>query len=160
MKAAHWMKLALPVAMVFLLTVQKGNGFLLLIIMPFFLAALVYSLVLMIRRPGERRSRGIRLAVWCTMLALSGALQAYWSAASRSDAESALKGVLAHKERTGVYPSDLGKAGIDETYLREKSGVRYRMSDGRPFLAYPAAFMPLTMQEYDFQVKKWKRNAY
>ncbi|RJQ78697.1 MAG: hypothetical protein C4519_11925 [Desulfobacteraceae bacterium] len=86
----------------------------------------------MARRPGERKSRGIRLAIWSVVLVLAGSVQIYWSAGSRSHADLALQKVLAYKERAGTYPANLMEAGLDGQALQGKWNLRYSVKEGKP----------------------------
>lgn len=160
MKISDYIKTSVLVTIVFFLTVQKGSCFLLVLLLPFFLMAVTYNLVRMIRRPGERKGRGIRLAIWTMTLALAGTVQVYWSVATRTDAESALQKVLTHKEHTGTYPVSLKEVGLDDTYLKDTRKLRYSVREGKPALTYPAPFMPLALYEYDFETLTWRQNAY
>lgn len=147
-------------ATVLALTVQKGNGFLLVLLLPCFLMYLLFNAVRMASSPVERKGRGIRMAVWSVVLVLAGTAQVYWSAGSRSAADLASQKVLAYKERAGTYPLNLRDAGLDDRELQEKWRLRYSVKEDRPRLAYPAPVMPLTMYEYDFEARVWRENAY
>lgn len=150
----------LLVAIVLVATTQRGSGFPLLVLLPFFMMSVIYTSARMRLRQAERKKRGIRLAIWCATFALAGSVQAFWSVASRSDADQAAATVSAHRERTGSYPVSLREAGLSGERLKEKWGLKYSIRDGEPMLAYPARFMWLAMHEYDFKTRAWKRNAY
>ncbi len=154
------MKTSVLATIVLFFTVQKGGGFLLVLLLPFFLITVIYNLMRMIQRSGERKSRGIRLVAWTIAFALAGTVQAYWGAAIRNDAESVLKKIQAHKEHTGTYPASLREVGLDDGYLREKWKLRYSKKEGKPSLTYPAPFMPLALYEYDFEAFEWRENVY
>lgn len=147
-------------AALLILTLQKGSGFLLILLLPVFLVLALYHAVRMIRRPEERKSRGIRLAVWAAAFALAGTVQTYWSIASKQDADLVLKKVLAHKARTGSYPATLKEVGLDDEHLKEKWRLRYSIREGQPMLVYPVPFMPLDLYEYDFEKLRWTENAF
>lgn len=142
------------------LAVQKGNGFLLALFMPFLLIYLIFNAVRMLRRPSELKDRGIRMAIWSVALVLASIVQVYWSIGSRSDADLASQKVLAYKERTGSYPASLRDVGLDDSELQKKWRLRYSVNEREPRLTYPASVMPLTMNEYDFKVRAWRKNAY
>ncbi len=160
MKPADYLKTLIPVGIVLSLTLQKGNGSLLIFLLLFFLLTSAYSVVRMIRRPAERRVRGTRLAVWFAAFVLASGTQGYWSVASKNSAELALKGVLSYKERAGRYPASLAEVGMDDNSLKDRWKIRYTLKDGVPSLIYPAPFMPLEMHEFDFQTGKWRENAF
>ena len=160
MKKSDWIKTVVLVTILLFLTLQKGSGFLLILMLPLFLITVLYHAVRMIRRPDERKNRGIRLAVWAITFALAGAVQSYWSTASQKHADLVLKKVLAHKARTGSYPAALSEVGVDEQYLKDKWRIRYWGKEGVPMLVYPATFMPLGLYEYDFEASRWRQNAY
>lgn len=160
MKIAHYIITFVLAVIVSAFAAQKGYGFVLAFLLPAFLVHLIYSAVRMARRPDERRSRGIRLVVWSVALSLALSFQAFWSVGSRSDAESALKKILAHKERAGSYPASLREMGLDDDELQGKWRLRYSVKEGKPRLTYPAPIMPLTMYEYDFEARVWRKNAY
>jgi hypothetical protein len=160
MKKLDYLKTIVPVAVVLFCTLQKGFGFLLILLLPFFLIYLIYNFVRMIRRPDERKRRGIRIAIWSVVLVLAGTVQGYWSAASRNAADTALQEVLAFRERVGTYPSSLAETGLDEQALQSEWKVRYFVQEGKPRLVYPAPVIPLTMYQYDFETQKWRQNAY
>lgn len=159
MKTTYYIRTVLA-AIVLVFTLQKGNGFLLILILPFFLMYLLYNAVCMARRPGERRNRGFRLAVWSVVLVLAGIIQTYWCIGTRSDADLALQKVLAYKERAGTYPASLRDVGLDDRELQGKWHLTYSVKEGKPSLTYPAPVMPLTMHEYDFETRAWRKNAY
>jgi|GEM_PF-1771511 len=160
MKILPSLKTIIPVAIVFALTVQKGNGFLLVLLLPFLLIYLIFNAVRMLRKPAERKDRGIRMAIWSVALVLASTVQIYWNAGSRSNADLASQKVLAYKERTGSYPASLRDAGLDDSELQKKWRLRYSVKEGEPRLTYPASVMPLTMNEYDFKARAWRENVY
>lgn len=160
MKRADYLKTFFLAAIALVATTQRGSAFPLLVLLPFFMMGVIYASVRMLRRPDERKKRGIRLAIWCATFALAGSVQAFWSVASRSDADAAAATVSAYRERTGSYPANLSEVGLSDGRLREKWGIRYSIRDGAPTLVYPARFMWLAMHEYDFEARAWKRNAH
>lgn len=160
MKIADHIKTAVPAAIVLFLALQKGSGFLVILFLPFFLLTMIYHIVQMVRRPDERKSRGNRIAVWSLVIVVALAVQSYWRAASRNDAQLALNKVMEYKERAGVYPSSLREVGLDDRYLKEKWKIRYWVREGKPALVYPVTFMPFDMHEYDFESRTWRENPY
>lgn len=159
MKAKDHPKTLIFAGLLLLISVPYGNGFLLALALPFFLAAVLYHGIRMIQRPAERPLRRIRLLIWTVSIALAGIVQAYWSVASRHEAELAANTLAAHRAQTGAYPVSLLDAGLDEQRLRTQWSIRYLVRDGKPALAYPATLMPLTLYEYDFEAKQWRTNA-
>lgn len=156
MKRADYLKTFFLVAIALVATTQRGSAFPLLVLLPVFMTGVIYTSVRMLRRPDERKTRGIRLAIWCATLALAGSVQACWSVAARSDADAAAATVSAHRERTGSYPANLREVGLSDERLKEKWGLSYSIRDGGPTLVYPARFMWLAMHEYDFEARAWK----
>jgi len=160
MKTSDYAKTLVPVVIMLFLALQKGSGFLPLLLL-MFVVAMLFNLVRMFRRRDERKKYVIRLGIWAATLVLVGAVQTHWSNASRNDADIAVNAVLAHKARTGSYPASLKEIGIDEEELRTKWGIRYVVREGgKKVLAYPSSIMPLTMYDYDFESRKWVVNAY
>jgi hypothetical protein len=155
---AGYTKSLIAATIVLCLVSLKGAGFLLGMLVPFFLLWTLYSLIRMAIRPAERRIRALRFAIWAVTLVLIGSVQAYWNKAARDDASIAVAAVHAHKSRTGAYPATLAEAGLAEQ--EGYSGVRYRLRDGRPYLGYPSTLIWLTMLEYDFENSQWRENAY
>ena len=160
MKTADYFKTFALVAIVLFFSLQKGSGPLLGILLPLFLVTAAYNSIRMIRRPEERKRRGIRLAIWAITLALTCTVQGHWSKASRSEAESALNKIMAYRARTGTYPASLKEVGLDDSYLKDEWQLRYAVREGKPTLSYPMPFMPLAVHEYDFEARKWRENAY
>lgn len=160
MNRTDYLKIFSLVAIILFATTQRGSAFPLLILLPFFIMSVIYTSFRMIRRPDERKKRGMRLAIWGATFALAGTVQASWSAASRSDADAAAATVSAHRERTGSYPASLREVGLSDERLKERWGIRYSIRDGVPTLVYSARFLWLVMHEYDFETRAWKRNAY
>lgn len=160
MKLSPLIKTLISAAVVLALTVQKENGFLLVLLLPSCLIYLVVNAVRMTRGSGGSKGRGIRMAVWSAVAVLACSAQGYWGMASRSDADLASQKVLAYQARTGAYPASLRDAGLDDGELQKKWSLRYSVKGGRPELAYPAPVMPLTMYEYDFEARAWRINAY
>lgn len=155
------LRIALPLAALFLFfALRGGGGFLVALLLPFLLVYTISNLIRMVRRPEERAARGVRLAIWIAAFAIAAALQASRSAGSRSAAEAAARRIAACRDITGRYPASLGEAGLDEAELRNRWRLSYSVREGKPLLAYPAAFMPLTLQEYDFERRSWRTNAY
>ena len=160
MKPAHNIKTFVLVGMTLALTLQKGSGFLLVLLLPFFLIYLIVNVAIMIRRPAERKGRCIRLAIWSVAFVLAGAVQIYWSSGCRSNADLVVQKVLAYKENSGTYPANLRDVGLDHMELQKKWALRYSVKEGNPKLTYPAPVMPLTVYEYDFETLAWRQNAY
>lgn len=139
-------------------SLQRDGGPLVVLFIPIFLLMAAYQGVRMLRSTDERKSRSIRLVAWCVALLLSGALHLYWSRTDRTTADSAARKVLEYRQRTGTYPASLAETGLGERPSSSK--LRYAVRDGKPTLTYPAAFLPLTTHEYDFEAGRWRRNAY
>jgi hypothetical protein len=159
MKVLDYAKTLVLVAIMLYLALQKGNGFFPLLLLMFIIATLV-NLVRTVRGRGERKKYAIRLGIWTATLVLVGAVQTHWSNASRNDADIAVKAVLANKARSGSYPASLKVIGIDEEELHAKWGIRYFVrAGGQVVLTYPSSIMPLTMNDYDFESRKWVVNA-
>jgi len=160
MKTADYVKTLALVAIVLFFSLQKGSGPLVGILLPFYLVVLLYNSIRMIRRPDERKRRGIRLAIWSVTLALTVTIQIHWSEASHNAAELALKRVLAYQERTGRYPASLKEVGLDDQDLKDKWQIRYFVVEGKATMVYPMPFMPLAIYEYNFEARKWRENSY
>lgn len=160
MTKTKYVKTILLAGVMLFLTVQKGSGFLLILLLPVLVVMMLYHAVKMVRKPEERRNRGVRLAVWGLAFLLAGGVQSYWSAASRKDAETALQKILTYKERTGTYPAGLKEVGLDDAALEAKWKLRYSLKDGMPMLVYPATFVWMDLHEYDFDKRTWRENAY
>lgn len=140
-------------------TVQNGNGFLLLLLLPLILVHLIYNLVRLLRHPAERRDRRLRLGIWTAVWLLAASVQVFWAAGTKSGAELAAQGVAAYQARHGAYPASLTEAGLDERDLRDSWRVRYALKDGKPRLSYPSPVLWLTTYEYDFARQAWRTNA-
>lgn len=160
MKTADYSKTCTLAGIVLFLTLQKGSGFVLILLLPFFLLGAIYQCIRIVRKPDERKKCSIRLAIWLATLVLAGALQAYWDQSSRNNAEQAAQKVFSHKQRTGAYPASLQEASLNETRLRDKWRIRYTVRHGRPYLSYPMTFLPLSTYEYDFEACAWRKNVY
>lgn len=160
MKTRGYLKTFIPVAIVLFFALQKGSGFGFLLLLLIFIVTTPYRLVRMIRRPEERRRQLTRIGIWAAALTLAGGVHAYWSAASRNNADIVADELLGHKARTGSYPPTLAEIGIDELELNAKWKISYLVRDGHGKLSYPSSFMPLTSYEYDFEARKWVVNAY
>lgn len=160
MQLISYAKTLILAAIVLFLTLPKNGGFWLVLATLFFALWALYNLVRLILKPVERRARVMRVAIWIAVLAVAGAMQAYWANASRDHASAAAKALLAYKSRTGSYPSTLVELGLDEQALKNEWRLGYKLRDGKPELNYPASLMPLTMYEYDFATKQWKANVY
>lgn len=148
------------VAITLFFTLQKGYGAWVPPLGLFFLLAALYNIVKMIRKPDERKQRGIKLAIWFVVLAVAGAVQSHWAEGTRDEAGKVAKALREYKTRTGAYPANLKEGGLDEQALNDQWEIRYLIRDGKPMLVYPAPFMPLTTYEYDFEQNKWRENAY
>lgn len=159
MKAKDHLKTLIFAGLLLLIAVPYGNGFLLALALPFVLVAVLYHGIRLIRRPAERPWRRIRVLIWSLSVGLAAVVQAYWSVASRHEAELVANTLLAHRAQTGAYPASLLDAGLDEQRLRAQWSIRYLVRDSKPALAYPATIMPLTLHEYDFATKQWRTNA-
>ena len=159
MKTSDYIKTFVLVAIVLFFSLQNGNGLMLGILLPIFMVTVLYNFIRMIRKPEERKRRGIRLAIWTITLALACTVQIHWSEASHNEAELASKKILAYKERTGTYPASLKEVGLDGKYLEDEWALRYFVQEGKARLIYPMPFMPLATYEYDFEARKWRKNA-
>jgi hypothetical protein len=160
MKRGDYVKFLVPVMIFWAMTLQRGSGFVLLLFLPVFLAYVLYQAVQIVRKPGEGTSRGTRVAVWTFAVVLSGGMHGYWIMANRAGAETAARKVVEYHTRTGRYPASLGEAGADDGRVKRVRKLKYTLKEGYPFLTYPAHFMPLTMNEFDFASRAWRRNAY
>lgn len=160
MTTSDYCKTLIPVGIMLLATLQKGSGFVLLLLLPLLSLFALYQGMRMLRRPEERKVRLIRLSIWLSAFALAGSVQTYWHQASRSNAEEAATAVLSYKARTGSYPANLTEAGLDDGQLRDKWRIRYSLRQGAPILSYPMSFMPLSSYEYDFEGRVWRKNSY
>ena len=159
MKKIDYAKTLALVAIMLFLSLQKGNGFLPLLLLMIIVAVLL-NLVRMVRRRDERKKYLLRLGIWAATLVLVGSVQTYWRDDSRKDADSAAKAVLAHKARAGSYPASLNEIGIAEEKLHTKWGLRYFVREGgQAVLTYPTSTMPLSTYDYDFENRKWVLNA-
>lgn len=160
MKSAGYVKLLIPVMIFIAITLQRGSGFLLILLLPVFLVYVLYQVARIIRKPGEGTARGIRVAVWTFAVTLSGGVHGYWSAANHAGAERAARKVIEYRMRTGIYPASLAEAEADGGRVKKAWKLKYALKDGEPLLTYPASFMPMTMNEFDFASRAWRRNAY
>lgn len=159
MKPSDYAKTAVLAALVLIVALQKFAGFVVLLLVPVFAVSALYSAVRMVRRPAERKTRAVRLGIWAATLILAGAVQAHRGSAARNNAEAVARAVLAHKAGTGAFPATLGEIGLDGRKLDAAWGIRYFLREGKPVLAYPATFMPLTTLDYDFETRTWRLNA-
>lgn len=160
MRSVPYLKTVVAVAIVLFFSLQRGNGPLVILLLLLFLAYLVYSAARMVMRPAERRSRSVRLAIWTGTFVLAAGIQGYFGVTTRNEAERAVGKVVAFRQEKGAYPATLGDAGVDEKRLKDRWKIRYFLKDGKASLTYPAAFMPLTLCEYDFEGARWRENAY
>ncbi len=121
-----------------------------------FLPWAVYSLIRMVLRPNERRSRSIRLAIWTVTIVVTVAATTHWDAVARQEADAAVSAIVAYKSRTGAYPGSLADVGINPQPLREKYSFGYRVDiNGKPLLLYSQPSMPMIAHHYDFEHGKW-----
>jgi hypothetical protein len=162
-KAAQLVKTLILVGIVLALTLPRSvynaywGSFVLvaatLVIVPW----TIYSLVRMAIRPAERRSRGIRLAIWVTALVVAFGGRAHWDTTAREEANTAVSAVKAYKGRTGAYPYSMGEVGIDAQALKEEFSLSYRVHDGKAYLFYSQPSMPLVAHHYNFGTNSWDR---
>jgi hypothetical protein len=160
MKTRNYIKTSILVTIVLFFTVQKGYGPLVLSLWFIFLFVLIYNLIRMARKPDERKRRGIRMAIWLVALSVAGAVQSHWASSTSKEADKVAKLVHDYQAHKGVYPANLAEAGLDEKALENDWDIRYFLREGKPVLAYPATFMPLTTYDYDFDKHTWKENSY
>jgi hypothetical protein len=153
-------KTSILVAAMLVVGVPKRGGSWLIVLVPIVIACSIYALVRMLARPAERRTRTMQLAAWISALAVICALQLHWSAAARKVADAVATALLAHRQLTGSFPSNLGQIGIDASELLAEWRLVYRVRDGAPDLTYPAQVMPISTHEYDFERRAWRLNAY
>lgn len=160
MKTSSYIKTGILAAIVLFFTVQQGYGTLALTLLTIFVFVLLYNLIRMARKPAERKLRGFRMAIWFAVLSVAMAVQSHRAGGTVGEANNVAKTVLDYKTRTGAYPASLKDAGLDETALDRDWDIRYFMSEGKPVLAYPHTFIPLTSIEYDFDKRAWHENSY
>jgi hypothetical protein len=142
------------------MSLQKGSGAWLGLLLPLFLVPMIFNLTQMIRKKDERKTRGTRIAIWSLALALTCIVQTYWSKASHNEAEITLKKIRIYKEHTGNYPDSLREVGLDDRQLMDTWMIRYVVDKGKVSFTYPKPFMPMAMYEYDFEACKWRENVY
>lgn len=160
MKSVDYLKTCIAAGVMLAITLPRGTGFVLLLLLPLLLLTLIYQGVRMLRQPQERKARATRLAIWCLAFMSAGSVQCYRGATARNHAEQVVQTVLAQHKRTGAYPSSLAEAGLDQDLVRRQWRVGYIVRDGQPVVSYPAPFMPLTMYEYNLTDGSWRRNAH
>lgn len=151
---------AVLLAIFLFFALQQGNGPLVILFLPFYLVMAIYHVVRMMQKVDQRRSRGVQLVAWSAAALLGSAVHLYRSSTSRAEADSAARMVLDYRQRTGSYPETLADVGLDPRSSMSSRRLRYTVRDGTPALSYPATFMPLTMLEYDFETRHWRRNAH
>ena len=135
MQIKSYAKTLIPAAIVLVVASLNGAGPLLGLLLAVFIVWALYSAARMGVKPAERRDRGARLVIWAVALGIALAVQAYWTAASRSAAETAAAALRDHRSRTGAYPASLADTGLDEQALRGEWGLRYLFRNGRPELS-------------------------
>lgn len=162
MKAADFVTTLVLAGVVLLLAISRINselsfvgGFVLVAATLIFLPWAVYTLVRIVIRPLERRSRAIRLAIWSATLVASFAAREQWDAAAHEEATAAVSAVQVHKGRTRKYPASLSEVGIDAEALKKKYSFTYRIEDGKPRLFYSKPSMPTVAKHYDFEGNSW-----
>jgi hypothetical protein len=160
MKTSGYIKTAILAAIVLFFTVQQDYGPLALTFLFIFIFVLLYNLIQMARKPAERKLRGIRMVVWFVVLSVAMAVQSHRANGTKEETDKVVKTVLDYKTRTGAYPAELKDAGLDDVALEREWDIRYFMSEGKPVLAYPNTFIPLTSIEYDFDKRAWHENSY
>ena len=160
MKTTDYIKTFLLVAIVLFFALPMGGGFFFLLLLLIFVVVTLYRLVQSVRRAERRKKHFIRIGIWAATLALVGAVQIYWSTATRNSAEIIAQEILAYQGRTGSFPSTLDEIGKDEQELKDKWKIKYFIVEGQGMLTYPSSFMPLALYEYDFQARRWVVNAY
>lgn len=160
MPTTAYLKRFVLAAATLLLTTPRGNGFMLVLLTMALLPVALYQSVRMLRRPEERKSRGISLAIGATVLLLAGTVQTYWSVASRNDADLAVQRVVSYRERHGSYPASLAMTGLDEQRLKRRWRLRYALDGKTARLSYPMTIMPLSSHDYDFEARAWRTNTY
>ena len=151
----RWL-LALSMGVLVVLAMQRGNGGLLLLLVPLFLLGLCYDLL---RRAGDAQARlnRKRSALWLLMgLAMMIGAQSYWHWRQQQRAAQAVATVQAYQQRYGIYPDSLTTAGLP---AEAQTGLRYQRRATGPSLRYSATVSPLTEYVYDFAEQRWQRNT-
>jgi hypothetical protein len=160
MKTSNYIKTGILAAIVLFFTVQQGYGTLALTLLLVFIFVLLFNLIQMVRKPAQRKLRGIRMGVWFVVLSVAMAVQSHRAGGTKKEADKVVSTVLEYKTRMGAYPANLKDVGLDEAALDREWDIRYFMSEGKPVLAYPNTFIPLTSIEYDFDKRAWQENSY
>ena len=121
----------------------------------FFVPWVIYSLVRMIFRPAERRSRAITIVIWIATFVVAFSVRSEWDTTARTQADAAVSAIQAHKARTGAYPNNLGEVGIDEKPLKDRFSLNYRVQEGKAFLIYSQPSMGMVAHHYNFETSSW-----
>jgi hypothetical protein len=141
-------------------TTQNHFGFVLAFLAPVLLIYFVIGLILLLRRPVERRQRAIRMGIWFLVLVAGCVMQHYWATAARQQGNAVAQAVQAFQAHTGRYPQTLADVHIDAAGLEDRWMLSYRLVDGKPMLDYASTALPMDVYAFDFGSGKWVLDSY
>lgn len=127
-------------------------GFFLLFLIPFFL----YSVDRMYRHKEERKTRGVKLALWMAATFVTLAVNYHEYGYARDAANDVVAELAKYHETNGSYPSNLEALGYDSKSLKSTLGMySYQNEEGQPFFYYSVPYIVFDMYRYDFQSGQW-----
>lgn len=151
-----WRSLLIGCAAVLVLfAMQRGNGALLLLVVPVFLLALSVQLLQYFRQAATRQRRRRGIAGLLSGLVLAVLAQSYWHWQQMQTAEQAVAALVVYRQQHGAYPDTLAATGMPAD---ADHGLRYQLRPAGPDLRYSATVSPLTEYVYDFATQRWQRN--
>lgn len=141
-------------AIVALLAAQVHSGFMLIVVAPFLLIWLLYSIYVVLKHPSRRRVQSIKVALW--FIVVGGVLLSHWyyHRAARETANLAVDAILSYRANHGSFPETLDAAGVVSDNWKGWR-VFYLLKDGSPSLFYPSTFVVFDTYWYDFERKSW-----
>jgi hypothetical protein len=143
MQLSDFAKTFLLVAVFLLVITLKHAGFMVLLMIPFFAVSLIRGIVLMVRKPDQRKLCGARMVILAAALCTIASVHWYWFHAARDNANAVATAVIAYKSRTGAYPTGLAELGLNQNELLRKWMLGYGLDRGQPSLFYATTFTHL-----------------
>lgn len=155
-KKQLYITLASSVLLTFFLAHPQAGFMIYMFALPL-LIWLIYSIYVVLTKPGRRKWQIIRMAVWVVSFMVVWMVHDKLKQTTRHDADDIVAAINRYKSEHGAYPDNIEMIGVSKKQLEEKLGrpSGYFYDKGKPDLYYADTFIIYQTYFYDFQKNTW-----
>lgn len=144
-------------AILLALTLPRNSGFIIFLFLFFLIPVSIQSLVIMLRDKNQRKTRGLKLAIWSFAITVSAGYNFYIHTSTRAEANNIVASIEGYKATNGKYPDSIEQIGLSEKGLRQKLGMSgYHNENGKVDFFYGITYIIYDTFDYNFKEKSWK----